>query len=74
MAVTVGLGAEQAAVSAGLAADNLICAAYFTTLYALARSIPREPDPAQEREGEDHVEVEVCAFCHTEITALAREP
>jgi hypothetical protein len=31
---------DQALVSAALAADNLICALYFTALYALARNIP----------------------------------
>jgi hypothetical protein len=42
VAVTVGLEASQDAVSAGLAADNLICGLYFSTLYALARKIPAE--------------------------------
>jgi uncharacterized membrane protein len=42
VAVTVGLDAGQAAVSAGLAADNLICGLYFSTLYFLARKIPGE--------------------------------
>lgn len=43
VAVTEALGASPSIVAAGLAADNLICAIYFTTLFALASSIP--PDP-----------------------------
>lgn len=34
------LGISASAQAAGLAADNLICALYFTTLYSLARGIP----------------------------------
>lgn len=44
VAVTAVTQADQAIVSAGLAADNLICALYFSTIYALARGIP--PDTA----------------------------
>ena len=40
VAVTAVTHADQAIVSAGLAADNLICAVYFSTIYALARGIP----------------------------------
>jgi Protein of unknown function (DUF819) len=40
VAVTAATGAQDTAVSAGLAADNLICALYFSTLYALAHGIP----------------------------------
>jgi len=40
VAVTEALGASPSIVAAGLAADNLICAIYFTTLFALATSIP----------------------------------
>jgi uncharacterized membrane protein len=43
VAVTEALGASPSIVAAGLAADNLICAVYFTTLFALASGIP--PDP-----------------------------
>lgn len=42
VAVTVGLQADQAVVSAGLAADNVICALYFSVLYVLARALPAE--------------------------------
>lgn len=44
VAVTEALGASPSIVAAGLAADNLICAIYFTSLFALASSIP--PDPS----------------------------
>lgn len=44
VAVTEALGASPSIVAAGLAADNLICAIYFTTLFALASKIP--PDPS----------------------------
>lgn len=40
VAVTAVTQADQAIVSAGLAADNLICALYFSSIYALARGIP----------------------------------
>lgn len=43
VAVTEALGASPSIVAAGLAADNLICALYFTSIFALASSIP--PDP-----------------------------
>eukprot|EP00892_Ulva_mutabilis_P010205 jgi/Ulvmu1/7557/UM037_0101.1 len=40
VAVTTVTQADQAIVSAGLAADNLICALYFSSIYALARGLP----------------------------------
>ena len=40
VAVTEALGASPSIVAAGLAADNLICAIYFTTIFALASSSP----------------------------------
>ena len=44
VAVSVATGADQASISAALAADNLICAIYFSSLYALARRIPSDAD------------------------------
>lgn len=44
VAVTEALGVSSSVVAAGLAADNLICAVYFTTLFTLASSIPAESD------------------------------
>ena len=60
VAVTVGLEAGQDAVSAGLAADNLICGIYFSSLYALARKIPAEAaEPAVEVSGDGAAVVRV---------------
>lgn len=53
VAVCVGLSAEQYAVSAGLAADNLICGIYFAALYALARGVPAEMKNAHPQQGAD---------------------
>ncbi|GJP53803.1 hypothetical protein CLOM_g12938, partial [Closterium sp. NIES-68] len=43
VAVTEALQASPSVVTAALAADNLLCALYFTTLFALAAKIPAEP-------------------------------
>lgn len=45
VAVAAVTGIDGVMVSAALAADNLICALYFASLYALARRIP--PDAGQ---------------------------
>jgi uncharacterized membrane protein len=42
VAVSEAFGVSSSAVAAGLAADNLICAVYFTTLFALSSKIPKE--------------------------------
>ncbi|KAF3627443.1 hypothetical protein FXO37_29865 [Capsicum annuum] len=42
VAISEALGTSPSVVTAGLAADNLICAVYFTTLFALASKIPAE--------------------------------
>ncbi|KAI3975031.1 hypothetical protein MKX01_005142 [Papaver californicum] len=42
VAVSEALGVSPSVLAAGLAADNVICAIYFTTLFALASNIPRE--------------------------------
>ncbi|KAK9813720.1 hypothetical protein WJX73_005290 [Symbiochloris irregularis] len=39
------LNLSAAAQAAGLAADNLLCALYFTTVFQLARKIPADPAP-----------------------------
>jgi hypothetical protein len=44
VAVAAVTGIDGVMVSAALAADNLICALYFTSLYALARNIPADGD------------------------------
>ncbi|KAL4595076.1 hypothetical protein ACB092_12G065800 [Castanea dentata] len=42
VAVSEALGVSPSVLAAGLAADNVICAVYFTTLFALASKIPPE--------------------------------
>ncbi|KAG9443775.1 hypothetical protein H6P81_015115 [Aristolochia fimbriata] len=42
VAVAEALGMSSSVLAAGLAADNVICAVYFTTLFALASRIPAE--------------------------------
>lgn len=42
VAISDALGVSSSVLAAGLAADNVICAVYFTTLFALASKIPPE--------------------------------
>ncbi|XP_047322142.1 uncharacterized membrane protein YjcL [Impatiens glandulifera] len=42
VAISEALGVSPSVLAAGLAADNVICALYFTTLFALASRIPPE--------------------------------
>lgn len=42
VAVSDAFGVSKSALAAGLAADNLMCAVYFTTVFALASKIPKE--------------------------------
>ncbi|KAK4431450.1 putative membrane protein YjcL [Sesamum alatum] len=42
VAISEALGVTPSVLAAGLAADNVICAIYFTTLFALASKIPAE--------------------------------
>ncbi|KAK4713067.1 hypothetical protein R3W88_018974 [Solanum pinnatisectum] len=42
VAISEALQTSPSVVASGLAADNLICAVYFTTLFALASKIPAE--------------------------------
>ncbi|CAD5190116.1 unnamed protein product [Musa acuminata subsp. malaccensis] len=42
VAVSEALGVSPSVLAAGLAADNVICAVYFTSLFALASRIPPE--------------------------------
>lgn len=42
VAVSEAFGVSTSALAAGLAADNLICAVYFTTVFALASKIPKD--------------------------------
>ena len=43
VAISDALGVTSSVLAAGLAADNVICAAYFATLFALASKVPPEP-------------------------------
>ncbi|KAH7856276.1 hypothetical protein Vadar_034792 [Vaccinium darrowii] len=43
VAISGALGVSPSVLAAGLAADNVICAVYFTSLFALASKIPPEP-------------------------------
>jgi uncharacterized membrane protein len=52
VAVSEALGVTPSVLAAGLAADNIICALYFTTLFALASKIPKEEDPTAGNDGE----------------------
>ncbi|CAL1404884.1 unnamed protein product [Linum trigynum] len=42
VAIADALGVSPSVLAAGLAADNVICAVYFTTLFALAARVPPE--------------------------------
>ena len=46
MAISEALEVTPSVLAAGLAADNVICAIYFTTLFALASGIPPEASTA----------------------------
>lgn len=51
VAVSEALGVSPSVLAAGLAADNVICAVYFTTLFALASNIPPEPATSSADDG-----------------------
>ena len=44
VAISNALGVQPSVLTAGLAADNVICAIYFTTLFAIGSRVPPE-DP-----------------------------
>lgn len=46
VAIAEALEVSPSVLAAGLAADNVICAVYFTTLFALASRVPAEPSPS----------------------------
>ena len=50
MAISEALGVSSTVVSAGLAADNLICLMYFITLFGLSSKIPKDTS-RPEKEG-----------------------
>ena len=42
MAVSKALGVSPSIMAAGVATDNIMCAIYFTVIFALASNIPSE--------------------------------
>ncbi|XP_021285899.1 uncharacterized protein LOC110417730 isoform X1 [Herrania umbratica] len=48
VAISNALGVSPSVLAAGLAADNVICAVYFTTLFALASKVPPETSTSPE--------------------------
>jgi len=53
VAISEALGVTPSVLAAGVAADNLISALYFMTLFSLASKIPAEPKTAQASQKED---------------------
>ncbi|KAL0734489.1 hypothetical protein Bca4012_010699 [Brassica carinata] len=51
IAITKALDVSPSVIAAGLAADSVICALYFMTLFALASKIPAESLPPQTSDG-----------------------
>eukprot|EP00884_Botryococcus_braunii_P010496 jgi/Botrbrau1/19448/Bobra.0338s0069.1 len=58
VAVAESLQIAPSAQMAGLAADNLLCALYFTTLFQLARKIPPDPPATSSGNGPDKNTIE----------------
>ncbi|KAJ3693996.1 hypothetical protein LUZ60_009476 [Juncus effusus] len=56
VAVSDALGVTPSVLAAGLAADNVICAVYFTSLFALASNIPAEPSVSSNELSEESKE------------------
>ncbi|KAA8533684.1 hypothetical protein F0562_031201 [Nyssa sinensis] len=54
VAISEALGVSPSVLTAGLAADNVICAVYFTTLFALASKIPPEASTSTNDVGMDN--------------------
>lgn len=53
VAISEALQVSPSVLAAGLAADNVLCAVYFTTLFALASRIPAEPSSSTAEVGFD---------------------
>ncbi|KAB5560842.1 hypothetical protein DKX38_005799 [Salix brachista] len=53
VAISDALGVSPSILAAGLAADNVICAVYFTSLFALASKIPAESSASIDGAGMD---------------------
>eukprot|EP00976_Prorocentrum_cordatum_P055165 1112820-Prorocentrum_minimum.AAC.1 len=61
VAVTEALQVPPSLNAAGLAADNLICALYFTTVFAIAAAANRKEKEEKEREGTSNGDAEGAA-------------
>ncbi|KAH7538091.1 hypothetical protein FEM48_Zijuj03G0162400 [Ziziphus jujuba var. spinosa] len=53
VAISKALGVSSSVLAAGLAADNVICAVYFTTLFAIASKIPPEASASNDAAATD---------------------
>ncbi|XP_061361327.1 uncharacterized protein LOC133305206 isoform X1 [Gastrolobium bilobum] len=51
VAISDALGVSPSTLTAGLAADNVICAVYFSTLFALGSTVPREASTSVNGDG-----------------------
>lgn len=51
VAIADALEIPPSVLAAGLAADNVICAVYFATLFALASKVPPEPTISNDSTG-----------------------
>ncbi|PON58189.1 hypothetical protein PanWU01x14_167880 [Parasponia andersonii] len=53
VAISDALGVKPSVLAAGLAADNVICAVYFSTLFALASKVPPEASTSSDGDAAD---------------------
>ncbi|EPS60693.1 hypothetical protein M569_14108, partial [Genlisea aurea] len=70
VAIAEALGVSPSVLAAGLAADNVICALYFTSLFALASKIPPDSSTATTTD-DDLVKPESSSSVLQTATALA---
>lgn len=61
VAIADALGISSSVLAAGLAADNVICAVYFTTLFALASKIP--PESSTSKSEHNFYYIHANSFC-----------
>lgn len=59
VAISEALETSPSVLAAGLAADNVICAIYFASLFALASKIPAESSASTSGESEMEVYVNI---------------
>ncbi|CAI8598404.1 unnamed protein product [Vicia faba] len=61
VAISDALGVQPSVLAAGLAADNVICALYFSALFALASKVP--PEPSASVDGIVNLHLHFNGFC-----------